>query len=168
VTGNAKTCIGVVRLIDTNILVYRVDPRDRLKQQIAHDLLRDGLSEDSVVLPHQAVIEFVAAASRPCRDLDGEPLLPLADALLEAESLTRQFRVLYPDAHVLKNAMYGCATYGMSWFDAHLWAYAQCFGLAEILSEDFEHGRHYGNVRVVDPFIAGSGQVQDLPPLYQV
>jgi predicted nucleic acid-binding protein len=167
VTGNAKTCIDVVRLIDTNILVYRVDPRDRLKQRIAHDLLRDGLAEDSVVLPHQAVIEFVAAASRPCRDLDGAPLLPLADALLEAESLTRQFQLLYPDAHVLKNAMYGCATYGMSWFDAHLWAYAQSFGLAEILSEDFEHGRHYGNVRIVNPFLAGPGQVQELPPLYQ-
>lgn len=154
------------RLIDTNILVYRIDPRDRLKQQIAHDVLRDGLADDSVALPHQAVIEFVAAASRPCRDLDGEPLLPLPNALLEAESLTRQFRVLYPDARVLATATYGCATYGMSWFDAHLWAYAESFGLPEILSEDFQHGRHYGNVRVVNPFLAGSGQIQELPALY--
>jgi predicted nucleic acid-binding protein len=156
----------VVRLIDTSILVYRIDPRDRLKQQVAHDLLRDGLATDSIVLPHQAVIEFVAAASRPNRDLDGEPLLPLADALLEAESLAQQFRVVYPDQHVLRNALYGCATYGLSWFDAHLWAYAQCFGFTEILSEDFQHGRHYGNVRIVNPFLAGSGQVQELPPLY--
>lgn len=154
------------RLIDTNILVYRIDPRDRFKQQIAQELLRGGLLEDSVVLPHQAVIEFVAAASKLCRDLDGEPLLPLADALLEAESLTRQFRVLYPDANVLTTAMYGCATYGLSWFDAHLWAYAQCFGLAEIISEDFQHGRHYGNVRVVNPFLGGSDPVQELPALY--
>ena len=51
------------RLIDTNILVYRIDPRDPLKQQIANELLRDGLLDDSIVLPHQAVIEFVAAAS---------------------------------------------------------------------------------------------------------
>lgn len=156
----------MARLIDTNILVYRIDPRDRFKQRIAQELLREGLLENSVVLPHQAVIEFVAAASRPCRDLDGEPLLPLGDALLEAESLTRQFHVLYPDAHVLTTAMYGCATYGMSWFEAHLWAYAQCFGLGEIISEDFQHGRHYGNVRVVNPFLAGSDQVRELPALY--
>lgn len=154
------------RLIDTNILVYRIDPRDPLKQQIAHDALRDGLLDDSVVLPHQAVIEFVAAASRPCRDLDGEPLLPLGDALLEAESLTRQFRMLYPDQRVMTTAMYGCATYGLSWFDAHLWAYAECFALPEILSEDFQHGRHYGKVRIVNPFLAGSGQIQELPALY--
>ncbi len=30
------------RLIDTNVLVYRYDPRDKLKRQIAHDLLRTG------------------------------------------------------------------------------------------------------------------------------
>jgi len=156
----------VARLIDTNILVYRIDPRDPLKRRIAQNLLREGLLDDSIVLPHQAVIEFVAAASKPCRDLGGEPLLPLAEALIEAESLGRQFRMLYPDAQVLTAAMYGCATYGMSWFDAHLWAYAQCFGLAEIVSEDFQHGRHYGNVRVVNPFVAGSDQVQELPALY--
>ncbi|HKL51196.1 MAG TPA: PIN domain-containing protein [Wenzhouxiangellaceae bacterium] len=156
----------MARLIDTNILVYRIDPRDPLKRRIAQNLLREGLLDDSIVLPHQAVIEFVAAASKPCRDLGGEPLLPLAEALIEAESLGRQFRMLYPDAQVLTAAMYGCATYGMSWFDAHLWAYAQCFGLAEIVSEDFQHGRHYGNVRVVNPFVAGSDQVQELPALY--
>ncbi len=154
------------RLIDTNVLVYRYDPRDELKRQIAHDLLRDGLLEDSVALPHQAVVEFVAAVSRPCKDLEGEPLLARADALLEAESLMRQFRVLYPDVHVLTTAMYGCATYRMSWFDAHLWAFAQCFGMAELISEDFQHGRHYGNVRVVNPFFSGTGQVQELPALY--
>jgi predicted nucleic acid-binding protein len=62
--------------------------------------------------------------------------------------------------------MYGCATYGLSWFDAHLWAYAECFALAEILSEDFQHGRHYGKVRIVNPFPAGSGRIQELPALY--
>lgn len=44
------------------------------------------------------------------------------------------------------------AIYGLSWFDAQLWAYAEVYGLAEIWSEDFEHGRRYGTVRVVDPF----------------
>ena len=156
----------MIRLIDTNILVYRIDPRDPVKQRIAHDVLREGLLDDSLALPHQAVIEFVAAASRPCRDLDGEPLLPLGDALLEAESLTRQFPMLYPDARVLAAATYGCATYKLSWFDAHLWAYAHCFGLGEIVSEDFQHGRHYGGVRIVNPFLQASDRIKELPPLY--
>lgn len=157
----------MAQLIDTNILVYRADPRDPVKQQIARDVLRAGLADDSLLLPHQAIVEFVAAVSRPRADLAGQPLLPRADALLEAEMLTTQFPILYPNAAVLSTALRGCAAYGLAWFDAHLWAYAECFGISEIISEDFEHGRHFGRVRIFDPFVAASGQVQELPPLYE-
>jgi predicted nucleic acid-binding protein len=153
-------------LIDTNVLVYRVDPRDRLKQQIASEVLRQGLADGSLVLPHQAVIEFVAATSRPRADLGGQPLLTSNDGLREAESLMRQFPMVYPNSEVLSSALRGVSAYGLSWFDAHLWAYAEVFGIPEILSEDFEHGRHYGSVRVNDPFLAASGKVRELPPLY--
>ncbi len=61
----------------------------------------------------------------------------------------------------------GAAAYGLSWSDAHLWAYAEVHGLPEILSEEFEHGRHYGSVRVVDPFLAASGEVGELPAMYE-
>ena len=63
-----------------------------------------------------------------------------------------QFRVLYPNEAVLRTALRGMAAYGLSWFDAHLWAYAEVYGLTEILSEDFQHTRPYGSVRVRNPF----------------
>lgn len=153
-------------LVDTNILVYRFDPRDPAKQRIAHDLLRGNLIDDALALPHQAILEFVAAVIRPRPDLGGAPLLPLDQALLEAEELMSQFLVLYPNAEVLTTAMRGTATYRLSWFDAHLWAYAEVYGFSEILTEDFEHGRHYGRVRTVDPFLAAANSVHELPPLY--
>ena len=163
--GSGQTFTPVARLVDTNILVYRADPRDARKQTIAEKILREGLVDDDLVLPHQAILEFVTAVTRPRPDLDGEPLLAAPDALLEAESLMSQFPVIYPDSEVLRTALRGCATYGLSWFDAHLWAYAESRGIPEILSEDFEHGRHYGRVRVIDPFAADS--IRELPPLYR-
>jgi predicted nucleic acid-binding protein len=42
--------------------------------------------------------------------------------------------------------------YELSWFDAHLWAYAEVYGLREIWSEDFQHDRRYRTVRVVNPY----------------
>ncbi|SPE25769.1 hypothetical protein SBA6_1000002 [Candidatus Sulfopaludibacter sp. SbA6] len=51
-------------LIDTNILVYRFDSRFADKQKIATRILRRGIQEDSVRLPHQAIVEFVAAVTR--------------------------------------------------------------------------------------------------------
>ena len=56
-------------------------------------------------------------------------------------------------------------SYQLSWFDAHLWAYAETFGVPELLSEDFEHGRIYGSVRVINPFLAAES-VHESPARY--
>ncbi len=84
----------------------------------------------------------------------GVALLPLTEAALQAEGFMADFPVLYPNEHVFRTALRGMAAYQLSWFDAHLWAYADHYGLHEILSEDFEHGRMYGTVRIRNPFVA--------------
>ena len=137
-------------LVDTNVLVYRHDARFPAKQARATQWLRRGIAEDTVRLPHQAVVEFVAATTRPLGG--GPPLLAPDDARREAEELLSQFKVLYPDEGLVRLALRGAAAYQLSWFDAHFWAYAEHHSLGEIWSEDFQHGRLYGTVRVVDPF----------------
>lgn len=137
-------------LVDTNVLVYRFDPRFPEKQRQASELLRRGIAEDSVRLPHQALVEFVAAVTRPVGG--GAPLLAPEEARREAEELLSQFQVLYPTDALVRTALRGAAAYQLSWFDAHLWAYAEHYGLAELLSEDFQHDRLYGTVRAVNPF----------------
>ena len=152
-------------LVDTNILVYSFDARDALKQRRADEILRSGLLDGSLVLAHQCIVEFVAAVSRPREELGRAPLLSFTEARLEAEELVTQYPVLLPTREVVLTALRGMATYGLSWFDAHLWAYADFYGVDEILSEDFTHGRHYGTVRAVNPFLSADG-VHELPPLY--
>jgi len=156
----------VASLVDTNVLVYRYDPRSPDKQVLAQELLRRGLARQELILPHQAVVEFVAATTRPRADLSGASLLAPEVAYREAEGLMHDFPVIYPDQDILNMALRGVSLYGLSWFDAHLWAYAEVNGLPEILSEDFEHGRHYGHVRVVDPFLVAANEVHELPPMY--
>ena len=137
-------------LVDTNVLVYRFDPRFPEKQRRATELLRRGIAENSVRLPHQALVEFVAAVTRPLAG--GATLLPPEEARREAEEFLSQFQVLYPTEALVRTALRGAAAYQLSWFDAHLWAYAEHYGLAELLSEDFQHDRLYGTVRAVNPF----------------
>lgn len=137
-------------LVDTNVLVYRFDPRFPDKRAAADALLRRAIAEDSVVLAHQAITEFVSAVTRARRD--GPPLMDAASALREAEDLMRQFPVTYPDDRVLRTAFRGMALYGLPWFDAHMWAFAEVHGLSPLYSEDFQHERWYGTVQVVDPF----------------
>lgn len=141
----------MVTLVDTNVLVYRFDPRFPEKQRMAAEVLRSGLINEAVRIPHQALLEFVAVVTRVHRGT--QPLLSLADAWREAEELLTQFTVLYPNAVVFRTALRGAAAYQLSWFDAHLWAYAEHYGLDEIVSEDFEDGRFYGSVRARNPFL---------------
>jgi predicted nucleic acid-binding protein len=140
----------VAALIDTNVLVYRFDGRFPAKQKIATDILRRGIIENSVRIPHQAIVEFVAAVTRPIR---GRTILQQPEALREAEELLSQFTVLYPNETMLRHAMRGCVAYRMNWFDALIWSYAEHYSLPEILTEDLQHDRLYGTVRVVNPFL---------------
>lgn len=147
--------MAAASLIDTNVLVYRFDPRFPEKQAIATRLLREGLRTDSLRIPHQAVLEFMAVVTRV--KIGAEPLLGEVDARRETEELLDQFRIVYPNAAVVRTALRGLAAYQLPWFDAHLWANAECHGLAELISEDFEHGRLYGSVRARNPFLTVSG-----------
>ncbi|MEX0326125.1 MAG: PIN domain-containing protein [Puniceicoccaceae bacterium] len=139
-------------LIDTNILVYRFDPRDRKKQLRATRLIRDQLEAGTARIAHQSIVEFIAATTRPL-GRRGPSLLNEQEAPWEAEELLRQFKVLYPCEAMLRLAFRGWQTYAMSWFDAHLWSYAEFNEIDIFYSEDFQHERVYGTVRVVNPFL---------------
>lgn len=138
-------------LVDTNILVYRFDPASQPKQARAVELLRDGIANDTLRIPHQAVVEFVSTVTRARRGRS--PLLTKAAAYREAEEILAQFVILYPNEALVRTALRGAAAYQLSWYDAHMWAYAEHYGITELLSEDFEHGRLYGTVRAVNPFL---------------
>jgi predicted nucleic acid-binding protein len=139
-----------VDLVDTNVLVYRFDPRFPEKQERATELLRSGIEHDTVRVAHQAIVEFVAAVTRVLPA--GGRLLEPPVARREAEELLDQFEILYPNEDVTRAALRGAAAYQLAWFDACMWAYAEHFGCRRLLTEDFAHERMYGSVRAIDPF----------------
>lgn len=141
----------VVSLVDTNILVYRCDPRDVAKRNAALNLLRRGELSGAFRIAHQSIIEFVNSVIRGRGT--HPPLMTREDAIRQAELFMSEFTVVYPSEQVLRTALRGMTAYRLPWYDAHLWAYAEHFGFSEILSEDFEHGRWYGTVRVRNPFV---------------
>ena len=138
-------------LVDTNILVYRFDPRFPEKQRIAEETLRRGVSEGGLFVPHQAVVEFFSVVTRSLKAAPS--LLTPEDAFRETEELLNLFPILYPNDSVVRAVLRGAAVYRLSWFDAHIWAYAEVNGLDTLISEDFQHERLYGTVRAVNPFL---------------
>ena len=105
--GRARNSTSVAALVDTNVLVYRFDPRFPDKQARATELLRAGVTDDSIRVPHQALIEFIAATTKPLTR-NGPSILPPDDARREMEEMLVQFEVLYPDeelVNLLRRAM---------------------------------------------------------------
>jgi predicted nucleic acid-binding protein len=141
----------VATLVDTNILVYCFDYRESAKRAAAREVLRRGALDRLIRVPHQALVEFVSVVTRG-RAM-GIPLLSWEEATRQVEGFMVEFPVLYPNEYVLRTALRGMAAYRLAWYDAHLWAYAEHYGIPEILSEDFEHGRWYGTVRIRNPFV---------------
>lgn len=138
-------------LIDTNILVYRFDHRSPEKQHIAGDIWRRCVADGSGRIAHQAILEFFSVVTRATKTRPR--LLTNDEASWEVEFLLREFDVLYLNRFVLQTALRGVVDYQLSWYDSHLWAYAEVYGLSELISEDFQHDRIYGTVRAVNPFL---------------
>jgi predicted nucleic acid-binding protein len=70
---------------------------------------------------------------------------------LQAAALLDQFPILYPTQGVLRLAFQGSVAYQLSWFDAHMWAYAEFYGLSPLYTEDFSTGQRIGTVEIENP-----------------
>jgi len=160
--GLETNCTIVAGLVDTNVLIYAYDLRFPQKQALAADLLRQGILNQSILLPHQVLVEFMAVVTRQIAR--GQPLLSVDDAHRVVEELLVQFPVIYPTENTVRTALRGTTLYKLSWFDAHLWAYADERGLDTLWSEDFQDGRLYGRVRVQNPFRGSSVHDPEPPP----
>lgn len=66
--------------VDTSVPVYRHDARDPDKQRIARTRLREGIERGALRVPHQAIVEFVQAVTRPV-GRGGAGLLTRSEAL---------------------------------------------------------------------------------------
>jgi hypothetical protein len=88
----------------------RFDPRFADKQRIPEQLLRQGIVEDYLRILHQAIVDFVAATTRPLTM--GQSLLTREEALREAKEFLMQFTVLYPTDGLTRMALRGAPAYG--------------------------------------------------------
>lgn len=133
-------------LLDANVLVYSVDPRESGKRERSREVLRKVASDGSAVLPSQALSEFANACLKKLRP-------PPDPAVIEreVEHLLLAFPVLPLTGPVVLEALRGVREYRLSYFDAQVWAVARLGQVPVILSEDFNPGSVLDGVRFVNP-----------------
>ena len=130
--------------LDTNILVYAVDPRDVRKHDIASRLVDGAIEKGECHLSTQVLFEF----SNVCQKKLGYG----AETVLKFLASLKYVPTLDQSAALVVRAVEIKALYGLSLQDAMIVAAAEKTGCAELLTEDLNDGQIYARVKVRNPF----------------
>jgi predicted nucleic acid-binding protein len=134
-------------LVDSNVLVYAHDPRDRAKQLRALEVLDHLITRDMAVLSVQCLTEFFRAA----RWKLPEPLAP-EEALAQVERFTQACRILDLTPLVVIEGCRGTHAHSLALWDSLIWSVAKLNQVPYILSEDFPGRSFIEGVRFLNPF----------------
>ena len=146
--------------VDTNVLLYALDSRAPAKQTAAI-LWRDELwGRAAGRLSWQVLNEFYANATGKLG-----VARPLARAVVESYL---EWQPVDLTGDLLRRAWHWTDRGGVSYWDGLILASAERSGSQWLLSEDFQSGRKYGAVTVVNPFeTAPDGFFGDEPLPYR-
>jgi predicted nucleic acid-binding protein len=134
--------------LDTNVLVYSLDPVDPRKARIAEELVTRGVGTRLGVISYQVVQEFINVSLRQFR------------ATMTATELELYFfKVLLPMMTIPSSSglfleALRLQTLGqIAWYDSLIVAAAIQGHCKVLYSEDMHHGRRFGGLVVQNPFL---------------
>ena len=134
------------RFFDTNVLVYSRDPGEPAKRALARAFIGDALEEESFIVSTQVLLEFYATSVR--RRLLGAP---------QALELVRFWAAHDTVPHTPDLVTRGLElhqSHSLSLWDGLIVQAALDARCDVLLSEDLQHGRRFGSLEVVNPFLS--------------
>ena len=131
--------------VDTNVLLYSFDATDPTKRARARQWMDALWATDSGRLSWQVLNEFYSNAV-------GKMKTPAVLARENVETLAL-WRPVNFGLGVLHRAWYWTDRASISYWDALIVAAAESTGCTYLLSEDFQAGRKFDDLTVVNPFL---------------
>jgi predicted nucleic acid-binding protein len=130
---------------DSNVLVYSDDAANPAKQQKAVDLIKMYRQQRTGVLSLQVLQEYFVAATKKLK-LD-------AGIARQKVELFAKFHVAEPKVGDILAAIDFHRLHHVSYWDALIVRCASEAGCSILLTEDMQHGRVIGGLRIVNPFL---------------
>jgi predicted nucleic acid-binding protein len=133
--------------LDTNVLVYAMDPTEPDKQAIAQKWIATAHESHNGCLSYQVVQEWFNVVLRKAAvPLTPEQAVPIYRRLIEPLWHVQSSRELVATALDLHQHQ------SLPWWDALIVSAAIEGGCERLLSEDLPHGRKVHGVKIVNPF----------------
>jgi predicted nucleic acid-binding protein len=136
--------------VDTNLWVYRLDRREPEKSAFVRQWLREVADDNEIVISTQVMIELRAVVTRKLK-----PALSFDDARI-ALAILAKFEVVSSDTNLVLDAHELAHAEQISWFDALIVEAAIRSRCDLLYSEDFSHGRKFGDLTVHNPFVSAA------------
>ena len=135
--------------VDTNVLIYRLDRSDPVKQARARDLLRRlAKSTEPTVVPWQVLGELVCQLRR----WQNEKRVTRDVLLRYVAAVRRLFPVVMPTASVLDRALDLTGKRSLSHWDSMLLGACLDAGVDTLYTEDMGAPTTCGSIRLLNPF----------------
>lgn len=132
--------------LDTNILVYAYDRSAGHKHSLAVQLVEECWKNENGCLSSQVLQEFFVTVTRKiAAPLDLQTARQIVADLAH-------WRLQAPEARDLLQAIDLQQSYQLALWDAMIVQGAASLGCKQLISEDLNHGRMYGDVQVINPF----------------
>jgi|SRR5215469_6743578 len=134
--------------LDTNIFVYSFDKSAPKKADRAAKLIRRAIETRQGIVSYQVVQEFFNVALRKF----AEPM-SVAEADQYLSTTFRPLLAVHSSYGLYSQALQLARAHSLSWYDCLIVASAIEGRCAVVCSEDFQHGRRFGGVRIENPFM---------------
>jgi predicted nucleic acid-binding protein len=131
--------------VDTNILIYALDPDEPLKRRVSADLLRQTISNRTLTLSPQSLNECYRVLTQRRR------LMPLDEARGYIRTLA-PWAIAPLDARTTERAFAVQDEMNTSWWDSLMVAAALLAECRIFISEDLQDGREVSGMRITSPF----------------
>ncbi len=130
--------------IDTNILVYTLDPRNAQKHLKARNFLQNAIKEHNPVISTQVLKEFYVVATVK---LKADPVA--VKAILHN---FQNLEIVNNDFELIEQAIDISISAKLSFWDSLIIAAAEKAQCEAVFSEDLNPGQLYRGIRLINPF----------------
>jgi predicted nucleic acid-binding protein len=130
--------------IDTNIIVYANDTRDKKKQQQAIHVIKSLIVAGKGVISTQVLQEYCYVALYK--------LGQRADVVLRQVKLLEGFEIVNQSPEQIRRAVEIAHTYNINFWDGCIISNAEYSNCTAIYSEDLNPGQFYAGIEVRNPF----------------
>jgi predicted nucleic acid-binding protein len=145
VRGREKMHTDVRTFIDSNILLYAIDRRDRVRRQKARSIIKELIKSGLGVVSTQVAQEFYVIATKK---LGVDPL-----AAKRVVEMLHQLDLISINIELILGAIDCSILSKISFWDALIVVSARSSGCKVLLSEDLADSQIINGVRVRNPFL---------------